>query len=252
MHIGISFDPERDYVERAQEVSEKFDLVELSVGELAKDTGEIDLERLKEVLDRKGLEPIVHLPFRQPIATTVEEYNRAKLEYYRRLLELASELGAEKAVVHCNLRWGQEKDEVREELRSQIAAIKEQGEETGLEVCFENIFSEETKPAELMEFGQILEELGASMCFDIGHAVAEVGEKDALKFLGEYSHLVSHLHVQDTRNQQDSHLVIGDGEIDFEEFASHLQDFEGTAILEIFTEDAELLEMSRKRLLRHF
>ncbi len=103
-----------------------------------------------------------------------------------------------------------------------------------------------------MEFGSILDELDAAMCFDIGHAVAEVGEKDALRFLEDYGHLVSHLHVQDTRDRQDSHLAIGDGEIDFSEFASRLPDFDGTMILEIFTEDAELLELSRKRLLQNF
>ncbi len=134
MRTGISFDPERDYTERAEEVSREFDLVEISVGEMAKEPGAIDVEQFTRVLETKDLGLIVHLPFRQPIATTVEEYNRAKLEYYERLLGFSSELGAEKAVVHCNLRWGQEKEKVREDLESQLERIKEMGKEKGVEV----------------------------------------------------------------------------------------------------------------------
>lgn len=251
MKIGASLDPETVYHERIQQLPDVFDLVEFSIGELAKDPEMINVEKVTRALEENDLDLVVHLPFRQPIVTPVEEYNRAKIKYNERLIQFCSRLGAEKAVAHCNLRWGQDKEEVMENLKEQMRELQEIGEEHGVEICFENIFKDETKPADLEEFGEILEELDARMCFDIGHAVAEVGQEEAVEFLGNFSHLLSHLHIQDTRNQQDSHIAIGDGEIDFEPVASQLSGFDGTVCLEIFS-DNDLLKLSREKFLQHF
>ncbi len=252
MRIGLSVNPERDYPERISELPDWCEFVELAIGEGHKSLEQLDTEGIKSELEMKNLDLIVHLPFHQPLASTVGEYNRAKIKYNKMLLDRAAELGTEKAVAHCNLRWNQDKKEVREELENQISKLARLGEERGIEICFENIFVEQQKPADLAVFGDIMVDSQVSMCFDIGHAVAEVGHEETLIFLEEHRDIISHLHLQDTRNREDSHLALGDGEIDFEAVGRLIKDFDGTACLEIFTEDEKILELSKNKLLEHF
>lgn len=252
MRTGTSLNPDDNYIEQIENLSEKFEFVEIAMGEMEEDISELEAEEVKKTVEDKELDLTVHLPFRQPLATSVECFNEAKLEYMADLLDWAKSAGAEKAVLHCNLRHGEEKEVVEEELREQVIKADKLGKEYGIEICFENTPFYKSRPMDLEEFGELLEELDVAMCFDIGHAVAEVGEEESVEFLEEYNHLISHLHIQDTRDERDSHLSLGDGEIDFEAVCEHLQDFDGTACLEIFTEDEEIMELSRKKFLRNF
>lgn len=219
---------------------------------MEKNPEEVDKEQLQRDLKENNLELVVHLPFRQPLATTVEEFNQAQRKYLGRMIEFSSELGAEKAVVHPNLRFGQDKGEVRETVKEQMQEINKLGERNGVEICFENIPFEESKTADLMEFGEIIDELGLSMCFDNGHAFAETGEDEIKEFLEKYSRLVSHLHVQDTREGEDLHIPVGSGEFDFEILGEHFQGFDGTACLEVYTGDRDYQKLSSEKLLEHF
>lgn len=244
MRTGVSIGPKWEYVE---ELPEELDFVELSMGELEIDPEEIDSERFRDILDEKEFGLIVHLPFRQPLSTTVEEFNDAEIEYLDRLLEFSSELGAEKAVIHPNLRYGQDKEEVRKTLKRQVKKLSKAGERHGVEVVFENIPFEDTRPADLEEFGELMEELEAPVCLDTGHAFAEGGQEALEDFLENYGHLISHLHVQDTREGKDLHMPVGSAEIDFESAFENLEEFDGTATLELFTGDEDYILLSREK-----
>lgn len=211
---------------------------------------EIDFEDLRQVLGQKNFDLIVHLPFRQPLATEVEEFNEAVINYLERLLEeLKSEIKVEKAVVHVNLR-DQDSEVEKQKLEQQVERLKEVGDRQEVEICFENMGQYDG--LELFELGELLDSLDASMCFDNGHALAETGEEEMLEFLEEFSHLISHIHFQDTREGRDLHLPIGSSEVDFEPLADRLQDFDGTACLEIFTGDSDYMELSKQKFLEHF
>ncbi|MFB6214068.1 MAG: sugar phosphate isomerase/epimerase family protein [Candidatus Nanohaloarchaea archaeon] len=251
MKTGMAINPEDDFLDRLDEVPDEFDFVEVAIGEMEKEPSGVDVEAWREGLEEKGLDLVIHLPFRQPLATTVEEYNRAKVEYIRELLELCEELGAEKAVLHANTRYGEEKEDVRETLRSQIELIDTAAEERGVELVVENIPFEDTRIADLKEFGELMQEAGASICLDTGHAFAEAGQEELEEFAQEFSGLVTHLHVQDSRGGDD-HLAVGHGDIDFESFARALGDFKGTACFEIFSPDYDYHQLSRVKFLQNF
>jgi len=110
---------------------------------------------------------------------------------------------------------------------------------------------EDSKTADLMEFGELIMETGASICLDTGHAFTESGQEELEEFTEEYSDIISHLHIQDSRGGDD-HLAVGHGDIDFEEFADALVDFPGTVCFEIFSPDYEYHEISRRKFLEHF
>lgn len=249
MKLGISLGPQPGEIER---VPEEFDFVELSIGEMEIPPEEVDVEAVKRDLEENELEIVTHLPFRQPLVTTVEEFNQSQKDYLRRLMKFSSDLGAEKVVVHANLRYGEDKEEIRETLEQQMTEIDEIGKEEGIEVCFENIPFGSSKVADINEFAEILDELDLSMCFDNGHAFAEIEHEEIREFLEEYSHIISHLHVQDTREGEDLHMPIGSAEFDFSILGEKLSGFEGTVCLEIFTDDNDYVKLSREKFLEHF
>lgn len=249
MELGISIGPN---IEEIGNLPQGFDFVELAIGEMEIEPEEIDREQVKKDLEQKGLDLVVHLPFRQPLVTTVEEFNQAQKDYLRRLMEFSSDLGAEKVIVHANLRYGEDKEDIRERLEKQMAEIDEIGKEENVEVCFENIPFGSSKVADLDEFGEIIDELGLSMCFDNGHAFGEADQEEIREFLEEFSHTISHLHVQDTREGEDLHMPIGSAEFDFSIIGDTMEDFDGSACLEIFTGDNDYIELSREKFLDCF
>jgi sugar phosphate isomerase/epimerase len=243
MEIGVSLGPEPEEISK---VPQEFEFVELAIGEKEIDPEEIDVEQVKQDLEEKNLGLVVHLPFRQPLATKVDTLNEAALDYFDELIEVSEKLGAEKAVVHANAREEDDEENI-EYLANQVEILSKLGEPYDIEVCIENVG--QWDGIELFRLGEILEDQDVSMCFDTGHAFAEVGQEETEEFLEEHLELISHLHVQDTREGRDLHLCIGEGEIEWESLGSRLKGFNGTACLEVFTNDDDYQKLSREKFL---
>jgi sugar phosphate isomerase/epimerase len=246
MDIGVSVGPAW---EKVSEVPEEFDFVELSIGEKEVRPEEVDEEELRQQLEEQGLDLYIHLPFRQPVATEVSELNKALIDYFERLLEFSLELDAEKAVVHPNMRE-EESERQTEILEQQIKKLKASGDERGIEVVFENVGQFDT--LEMFDLAEIIDEAGASMCFDTGHGFAEAGQEITETFLENEGDLITHIHAQDTRENEDLHLPVGSAQVDFEAFFSKLEDFDSSVCLELFTADEDYLLMSKEKVEKAF
>jgi sugar phosphate isomerase/epimerase len=245
MKIGMSLGPEDEVVEQIQNLpAEELDFIEFGIGEKEQNPEDFSNEKVRQVLEENTFGIVIHLPFRQPLTTEVDELNQAYLDYQDRLMKTASNLGAEKVVVHADLR-NQGREEEEEKFQDQIEKMMELGEENNLEICFENMG--QWRGLELFELGELLDELDASMCFDTGHAFSEVGQEETEEFLDEYSHLISHLHLTDTREGRDMHLPIGSEEVGFEAIGEKLSEFNGTATMEIFTSDNDYILLSKRK-----
>lgn len=242
---GISIGPKP---ERIDEVDESYDFIELAIGEGEISVEELDTESIRESLESKDLDLVTHLPFRQPIYTGVAEFDDALIEYFDRLLEFSAELEAEKAVAHVDCRYTVDIEMEIPHIVNQMTLIHELGEKHGVEICFENVNIGSLHGVELHQLGHICREENFSMCLDTGHGFAEVGQEELDMFIAEFDDVISHLHIQDTREGEDLHLPIGVGDIDFGEFYDFLEDFEGTKCMEIFCRDTDYLEVSRDRI----
>lgn len=241
MEYGVSVGPAW---EKVSEVPEEFDFVELSIGEKEVRPEEIEKGELRQQLEEQGLDLYIHLPFRQPVATEVPELNEALIDYFDRLIEFSAELDAKKAVVHPNMR-DEESEEQLDTLKEQIEKLKALGEEKGIEVVFENVGQFDT--VEMFDLAEIIDEAEASMCFDTGHGFAEAGQEITETFLENEADLISHIHAQDTRENEDLHLPVGSAQIDFEAFFSKLEGFDGSVCLELFTGDEDYLLLSKEK-----
>lgn len=245
MDLGVSLGPEGELKKKIEDLPEdEFDFIEFAIGEHERRIEEIDKKAVKQALEDGKFGFVAHLPFRQRLTTEIEEFNQAALDYHERLIEFSKDLGAEKFVVHADMRDNDSEAEA-EEIRNQIKKLKQIGDEHDVEICFENIGH--WNGLELFELGEVLDEHNASMCFDTGHAFSEVGQEEVEEFLDEYSHLISHLHLQDTREGRDMHLPIGSEEINFKPIGEKLSAFTGTATMEIFTSDNDYILLSKQK-----
>lgn len=247
MEIGVSISPKTDLIEDLKNTSDKFEFVEIPIGELERPIEQIPVEEVREVLNEKDLGLIIHLPFGQPVVTQVEEFNKSEIKYLDQVLEKSGSLGAEKAVLHPNIRYRQDQEEIRELFTEQIKILDEKAEEKGIELCVENMPDQIHSAANNFQLAEILEDLEISMCFDTGHGYSSMGQEKIENFLEEYSHIITHLHLQDTRGDKDLHMPIKSGEIDFQKIKEKLDDFDETITLEVFCSDREYLEISQRK-----
>lgn len=231
-----------DSIDRIEQTADPFDFVEFGLTELSPDCNE---QRLSNVLTQCDTDLCVHLPFKQVLSTPVPEINEAIIAHQSRLLSWAGELGAQKAVLHGAVRDPYDTDQ-RSTFASQLEAVVEAGQNAGVEVVVENV-GHQRNGMQLSVLGDLAEQVGASVCFDVGHAYMEEGNDGINRFLKYHGDLISHLHVHDARRRGDTHIPIGAGEIDYSIVTDRLSDFDGTVAVEVFTDDLRLLVDSADR-----
>jgi sugar phosphate isomerase/epimerase len=242
MDVGLTVG---DSIERLEATGDGFAFVELSVGESALVPAETDESRIRGALETVDADLCVHLPFDQVVATTIPQIDDAIVDYQSELLEWAGSLGASKGVLHATMRNPHDTDQ-RPVFADQLSAIAAAGADAGVEVVVENV-GHQPRGVQLSVLGDIAQETGTAVCFDVGHAYMEDGDDGVDRFLGEYADLVSHLHVHDARGRGDTHLPLGAGEIDYGLVTEHLAGFDGTVAVEVFTDDVPLLVDSARR-----
>jgi sugar phosphate isomerase/epimerase len=246
--IGASVGPQ---VDRVGSLPDRFEFVEVAVGEGEVPVADLNLPALRDRLDRAGLGLAVHLPFRQPLATTVDRLDDANEAYLRELLGVCGRLDATVAVVHLDTRQRRHSKRAvaRERLPERMCALAAAGADHGVEVVFENVGNVGGTPLSVV--GDLAVETDASLCLDVGHAVSEAGDEAVVDFLDRYGDRVRHLHVHDVRGRGDSHIPVGSGEVDYGAVGSALRavGFDGSVTVEVFTDDPGYLDLSAERFL---
>ncbi len=240
MQYGTSIGP---FLDRIPDVPDAFSFVEPSLGESNVPLRNLDTEQIRQHCEAADLARIVHLPIEQPLVHAPPEHADGVHAHFDHALELAAELGAEKAVAHCTANRGSRGDAAL--LRENVRRLAAAGERHGVAVTFENL-GHLDRGYSLDTVGAALADCDVQVCFDVGHAYQEGGQAAVEAFLADHAGHVSHLHVHDARARGDSHLTLGDGEIDYEPVAAELvaAGFDGTVSIESFTPDMRLLEHS--------
>jgi len=242
MEFGVTVG---DSLDRLEATGPGFDFVEFGLGEALDIPDTVDDDRLDRALSAGDQSLVVHLPFKQDVATPVAEINDAIVAYQERLLDWASDRGARKAVLHATVRDPYDTG-LRETAAEQLARIVEAGEARGVEVVVENV-GHQRHGLQLSVLGELAEDVDASVCFDVGHAYMEAGNDGIKRFCKRHGDLVSHLHVHDVRGRGDTHMPLGAGEVDGDVVGGYLDGFDGTVAVEVFTDDVALLRDTAER-----
>jgi sugar phosphate isomerase/epimerase len=235
MEVGVSVGP---YVGRIETLPEEFCFVEVAIGEGERTLEALDSEALAERLADRGFGAVVHLPYRQPLATPVPGIDTATREYLDRVLSAAATLGATTVVAHPTARGAG-----HDHLTERAVQLRDRAETHGLTVCFETLGH--TGGLSLERVGELAEDADAAVCVDVGYAYLESGVDGLASFLGTHGDLVEHLHVHGARHRGDTHIPVGSGDVDFGALGPRLADADpATATIEVFTDEQDYLSAS--------
>lgn len=211
-------------------------------------------DEILNTLSEHSLGLVCHLPTFVYTADLTESIRKASLEEMLHSLEVISDLGSPKTVLHPSIVSGLGefvKDTVREYSLEALNTIMEKARSLGIRLCFENMFPRYGAFAEPDEFAEIFERFpDLRMTLDTGHA--HIGNKQGsrnIKFIRRFPDRIAHIHISDNSGKQDDHLAIGKGTINFREIIKELvkAGYDETVTFEIFSENRTELKSGREK-----
>lgn len=209
---------------------------------------------LRSLSESYSLKYSVHAPFADiNIASPSDFMLRAMLKRLEKSIASANSLDAYMWVFHPGLKtgismfypnadWIQNRETAR--LLSKIAY------DYGVKIAIENV--PEPYPfimKGIVEFEKFYSEIGEpiGLALDVGHANLN-GQME--QFLENFADKIVHMHVHDNHGQEDQHLGVGYGTVNWEKFANSLKraQFNGVVIVESIEHVQESVEKIKKLL----
>jgi len=207
---------------------------------------------LKEVAESYGWKYSVHSPFAEVnMAAYDRSMRRASLRRLEQSLQYAAKLEAVNWVFHPGAATALDRFYPGEAWKRNLESVKRLrrlSEEFGVEAVIENVpepIRFLLKSVEDFErfYSELDEEIG--MVFDVAHAniMGEIGA-----FLERFGDRIVHVHVSDNLGDQDTHLPIGRGVINWRETIGALKKlgFNGMVIIESYSGIEESLTLLRE------
>ncbi|MBR7005605.1 MAG: sugar phosphate isomerase/epimerase [Candidatus Methanomethylophilaceae archaeon] len=205
------------------------------------------LGEMEEVLPSYDMTYSIHAPICDVNVAAVSDCIReASLNEVVRTAELASDLEITMFTVHPGL-FSMSVPGIEERsleiARDSMRFLDRAAAEYGVTFAIENMsdlpfFIGRTAD----QLASIIEGTDLSVCFDIGHANT-TGQIDAM--IDAFSDRIANVHIHDNMGDRDSHLTIGDGNIDFRHVLKRLSPYGGNYIIESKDFDSAVESQSR-------
>jgi len=248
MKLGIMNNPSKSVYEEAAFCGQAgFDFLDLTIeGPCA---GNVEINKLRPILDRYGLSVTGHTDPCLPYAYPIQSVQEACLKVLERCAQIFSTLGAKIMNIHpCYLSPpAMRKDRVLFHIQS-LQPIVEMAASYGLTLVLENYSAPFDRVA---TFKTLLEEVpGLKLHLDFGHT--NFGRDDHDVFCRELGEHLRHVHFSDNRSRSDDHMPLGVGTVDWKNAVNALKaiGYDGTITLEIFCNDpgmqSQYLDLSRE------
>lgn len=217
---------------------------------------EITKKEVKEALSTLDAEVTLHAPFHDLNTATLNKGARDEvIRQHRECLETARYLNSNIVVVHPGFVSSRKyrREVAFEQMISTLRKMADIAEDNGVKVCLENLASKrKAMCVEIPELKEVLDRINRDnfrLTLDIAHAnTTKVGP---LEYARELKDHISHVHVSDNTGE-DSHLTLGQGNIDFEGVLKELHPFDNTLIVEgwIPTDEDPFLKKDLRELKR--
>lgn len=201
-----------------------------------------NFDTFNELLPSYDLYYSVHAPICDiNVACIYESIREASLKETIDTMKAANALDIDRITVHPGLSsfsvHGID-DRYLECAKKSMKSLDEAAKEYNVTVAVENMpkmyFFLCSKASDLEN---ILEGTDLSVCFDIGHANT-AGQIDAM--IDTFGDRIANIHIHDNNGDQDSHLTIGEGSIDFDSVLSKLSFYDRNYIIESKTYESAL------------
>jgi sugar phosphate isomerase/epimerase len=192
-----------------------------------------ELDQLQRIAVTYGLSYLAHGP-EEGDALNPDKLRRSYLPQLQRLIDCAAELGAPIFTLHFWIDKRFIPAPVIEKKIVLLSELTDYAHDRRVQLCVENLSEQ---PSDLGPAFDAIATLG--MTLDIGHGQLLTGCNTAHEFTGRYPERIRHVHAHDNRGgnspQDDLHLPIGQGTIDFTAILGGLKScgFDGTITLEV-------------------
>ena len=239
MKIGVMNNPVKSVYDEAAAIGDAgFDFLDLTIeGPCAR---EVDPVNLQPILDRYGMSITGHtdpcLPYAYPIAGVRE----ACLKELERCARIFADLGAGVMNIHPSYFCPPSMRNMIVELNVEaLQPVVEMAARYGLTIVLENF-----KPPfdRVAVFKKMLQDVpGLKVHLDFGHT--NFGRDSNDIFCRQLGSEIRHVHFSDNRSNDDHHMPLGVGSIDWKKAVGALKStgYDGTITLEVFCDDAEML-----------
>ncbi|RLG48724.1 MAG: hypothetical protein DRN92_00380 [Thermoproteota archaeon] len=209
---------------------------------------------LSDLLASFEIPPLIHAPWYLEIASPYEMVRRGALKEAEKIMNFARKIDAKIVTFHpFSPKWlSILKEKARELNLHAFTELTELGEEHSLTICLENTDAGAFTSISAMNFiFSNVPELRLTL--DLGHAW--LGGAEKLKaYVRHLGYKITHVHAHDNNGQQDMHLPIGAGKLDWSLALGLLKflDFDKTITLEPHVEDPAYLSYSKERILEYW
>jgi sugar phosphate isomerase/epimerase len=253
MKIGAMNNPMQSLPKQIQWIGEnRFDFVDLTLEPPGAYAADVNVDVVRELLDKYRLEVVGHTAYYLPIASPFPSFCELALEELRKCFLVFQMLDVRKVNLHADESIAGIFSKDRAIVRN-IRAIKRAAEEAsryGLKLMLENTPRFFNSVEELQMLFDAVEDLGFHL--DVAHANLNTEKNKTPEFLANFHDRLEHIHLSDNRGgTADLHLPLGAGLIPWNRIIAAIKEFEydGTITLEVFSRDRRYLLASREKLL---
>ena len=199
-------------------------------------TEEFDLD----LLSSYNLDYTIHAPFMDVNIAALGSKSRANsIEQIKDSVNLANDIDASVVVVHPGLIPFLAKDmpeKIYEVANNSIREIGEYSKDLGVNTTIENMPAFESMIyQDMSRLNELLVEYDMGMTFDIGHAHHSGISPDAM-----YFDSIKHIHAHDNMGDDDSHLPLGEGNIQLNDIINTFEkkNYDGIYMIEVNDKDS--------------
>jgi len=198
------------------------------------------VERLQEIASSYDLEYSVHAPYADTNLAADDDLIREWiLKRIRASIRFASELDAKCLVLHPGWTTSTERFSRGRSWELNIRSLHwlmRYAGEYGVECLIENVPNPTPYLLVTLDDFRLFDqemEPPINYVLDVAHAHLQ-GEE--FRFIEEFGHKIKHVHISDNLGEQDDHLSLGEGNIDWRRIINSLKgiDFDGWLVLECY------------------
>lgn len=217
---------------------------------------EITKKKVKDSLSRLNVEVSLHAPFHDlNIGSLNSRIADEVIHQHKECIETARYLNSNVVVVHPGFVSSRKyrREMAFQQMIRNLEKVVDIADDAGVTICLENLASKKKAMCvEITELKRVLKEINSEnlrIAFDIAHA--NTTELGPLRYARKLKKHIAHVHISDNAGS-DSHLAIGQGNIDFKSILEELQPYNGYLILEgwIPKNEDPFLKMDLKELKR--
>ncbi len=209
--------------------------------------------KLNAIAKSKGIRYTVHAPFADiNIASPSRSILNASIKRLEQSMDYANDLNAQLWVFHPGAKTGISSFYPTKDWKQNVKSIcelHETAEKHGLNTAIENLPEKYgflmKQPEDFQKFYKETRLNDIGIALDVGHANLE---NQTINFLKKLPDKIVHMHISDNAGENDQHLGIGYGKINWQQFAETLQEIAYDKTLMI--EAVEHMEESLQKLLQ--